>query len=165
MDQIICSWSTYKGNHCKKIISICDNVKQSIRFCPLHRELMAEYLRLKEDELCETFKEIKIVPRSNKHLKTVMNSLENEDDKVDVYMAGGSIEEADISNIDYIVLDSDSSRFYYNPKRGQKKAKDLKIILREHCRNNSVVSFDNIKYCEDCYKKCMKDSPRISLII
>ncbi len=163
MNKIVCDWTTYKGSHCKRIINT-DNSKQ---FCNIHCDLITKYSRIKESEhdceLCEMSKEIKIIPRSYKHIKTIMSNLNNEDDIVQVYLAGGSIEEADITNTDFIVLNSDNSRFYYAPKRGQNKAKDLKIILREFCQYNCIVSYDNTKYCEECYKK-IKDVPRISCI-
>lgn len=174
MQQIICGWTTYKGSHCKKIVSIDSDditikegkdIKQCIRFCNLHRELITEYQSLKEDDgsLCETFKEIRVTPRSYKHIKTIMESMQNDDDVVQVYLSGGSIEDANITNTDYILLDSDNSRFYYNPKRGQNKTKDLKVILNNHCKNNAIVHFAGTKYCEECYRK-LKDVPRISLI-
>ncbi len=163
MSKIICDWTTYKGTHCKKIITH-DLKSHDLKFCDLHRDLILEYSRIKEDELCETFKEIKITPRSHKHIKSVMAGLNNDDDNVQVYLAGGSIEEADITNLDYILLDSDNSKFYYNPKRGQRRSKDLKIILREFCQNNSIIKCNNSKYCEECYKKNIKDAPRISCI-
>ncbi len=163
---MLCSWTTYKGggNHCKKLVSDFETDKQSIRFCNLHRELICEYSKIEEDsnELCETYKDIKIVPRSYKHLRAVMSSFGNEDDIVEVYSSGCN-EEANISNSDYIVLNSDNSKFYYNPKRGQNKAKDLKVLLRAYCQNNCVVNFKQTKYCEECYKK-IKDAPRISIV-
>lgn len=173
MDQIVCGWTTYKGSHCKRIVYIDNDdcsakegqkLKQCIRFCSLHRELIVEYQKLKEDNsLCETFKEIRITPRSHKHIKTIMDSMKNEDDIIQVYLSGGSIEDANITNADYILLDSDNSKFYYNPKRGQNKAKDLKVILNDHCKNEAVVCFSGTKYCEECYKR-LKDVPRISLV-
>ncbi len=166
MTHVICDWTTYKGSHCKRIISNCyredDNSKQLRGFCSLHQNLIAQYSKIEDkDELCETFKEIKITPRSYKHIKAIMTSLNNDDDIVQVYLTGGSIEEADLTNTDFIVLNSDNSKFFYTPKRGQNKAKDLKIILREFCQHNCVVSYSGTKYCEDCYKK-LKDVPRIS---
>ena len=134
-----------------------------MKFCNLHRELIAGYSLIKDDDLCETFKEIRVTPRSHKHIKTIMAAMGNEDDIVQVYLSGGSIEDANISNSDFIILDSDNSKFYYNPKRGQNKAKDLKIILKEYCKNNSIVLYSGIKYCEECYKR-LKDVPRISLV-
>jgi hypothetical protein len=167
MSRVICDWTTYKGNHCKKIISGCNDdkcSKQLHMFCDLHRDLIIEYTRvIEKEELCETFKEIKITPRSLKHIKSIMTSINNDDDTAQVYLAGGSIEDADITNTDFIVLNSDNSRFYYNPKRGQNRAKDLKIILREFCKSNCVIGYNGTKYCEECYKK-LKDVPRISLI-
>ena len=166
MDQIVCGWTTYKGSHCKKIVHIDSKEdKFLIKFCNLHRELMAEYQKIKdwEEELCEIFKEIRVTPRSHKHIKTIMESISNEDDIVQVYLSGGSIEDADITNIDYILLDSDNSKFYYSPKRGQNKAKDLKVILKDYCKNKAVIYFSGTKFCEECYKK-LKDVPRISLV-
>jgi hypothetical protein len=165
MSRIICDWTTYKGSHCKRIIG-GDVDNKLLRFCDLHRDLIAEYTRIVDqpEELCEIFKEIKVVPRSFKHIKTIMSSLDNEDDSVQVYLAGGCIEEADISNSDYIVLLSDNSRFYYVPKRGQNRAKDLKVILREFCQHNCIINYGGTKYCEECYKNKVKDGPRISII-
>jgi hypothetical protein len=166
MDQIVCGWTTYKGNHCKKIISFNNDKIQQIKFCNLHGELIEQYAKvnLNNGDLCETFKEIKVVPRSKKHLKSIMLSIGNDDDMVEVCLAGGCIEKADISNSDYITLNSDSSRFYYYPERGQNKTKDLKVLLVQYCQNGCVVSFNGTKYCEECYKK-LKDVPRISLVI
>ena len=93
-----------------------------------------------------------------------MASIKNEDNIVQVYLAGGLIEDADISNIDFITLNSDNSRFYYFPIRGQNRAKDLKIILREYCQHLSIVNCRGNNYCEECYVK-LKDVPRISCII
>ncbi len=173
MNRVVCDWTTYKGSHCKKIISGTiddyndDECKQLHRFCDVHRDLIVGYSRITEtgeQDLCETFKEIKINPRSHKHIKSIMNSLNNDDDTVQVYLVGGSIEEADITNTDYIVLNSDNSRFYYIPKRGQNRAKDLKIILRDFCQHNCTVSYGGTKYCEECYRKNLKDAPRISCL-
>jgi hypothetical protein len=169
MSQIVCAWTTYKGSHCKRIVQSddknCD--KNCVRFCNLHSELIAEYQKLEEDDdsFCETFKEIRVTPRSYKHIKTIMQSMQNEDDIVQVYLSGGSIEDANITNSDYLILDSDNSKFYYNPRRGQNKAKDLKVILNDHCKNKAIVCFSGTKYCEDCYRTKIKDAPRISLIV
>jgi hypothetical protein len=116
-----------------------------------------------DEPLCETFKDIKVAPRSYKHLRSIMSSFNNEDDIVQVYLAGGSTEEADISNMDFITLSSDGSKFFYNPKKGQNRAKDLKVILRQYCQNSGVIGFNSTKFCRECYEK-LKDVPRISLI-
>ncbi len=160
---MICNWTTYRGNFCKKIIHEPDT-----KFCVLHHQLINEYLKVvnktNEDVLfCDTFKEIKVVPRNHRHIKSVMKSINNEDDRVQVYLTGGLIEDADIGNTDYIVLDSDSSKFYYDAKKGQNRAKDLKIVLRSFCQNDAVINFRNKIYCKECYEK-LKDVPRISLI-
>lgn len=164
---IICDWTTYGGSHCKKIIGgdTDPKSKELRRFCGLHQDLIVRYTRIKEDELCETSKDIKISPRTYKHVKSIMTSLGYEDeDIVEVYLPGGSVEEANISNKDYITLVSDNSRFYYLPEKGQSRAKDLKILLKKYCQSSSVVHYAGIKYCEECYKNKVKDCPRISLI-
>ena len=74
-------------------------------------------------------------------------------------------EEADISNKDYITLNSDNTNFYYTPQRGQNKAKDLKVILKEYCQSVGIINFSHTRYCEECYKKTLKEAPRISLIV
>lgn len=161
---IICAWSTYKGSHCKRLIHRGD---EGQKFCELHANLISEYTRIKSDEvdLCETFKDIKLVPRNQRHVKYVMTSLGYEDEEtVQVYLAGGSVEEADITNYEYIILNSDNTCFYYNVRKGQNKAKDLKIMLREFCKNDALIKFGETRYCEDCYRKTLKDAPRISLI-
>jgi len=163
---IICNWSTYKGSHCRRNIhqnDVKDKDKTPSRYCILHKDLIVDYKKITEEELCETFEEIKIVPRSYKHIKSVMASMDNEDDIVEVFMTGGSIEEADISNNGYIILVSDNCKYYYESKKGSKNAKDLKIILKRYCKNNCVVSVSDIKYCEECYKK-LKNVPKISVI-
>jgi hypothetical protein len=162
MEFIICNWSTY-NTHCRRNIKHTD--KCINKFCSLHKELMEEYKKFNDsDELCETFQEIKIVPRSYKHIKSVMSSINNEDDTVQVYMSGGLIEDADITCSEYIELLSDNCRYYYNPRKGQNKVKDLKVILKRYCDNNCIVSVGDIKYCENCYKK-LKNVPKLSVII
>lgn len=160
---IICNWSSYNGSHCRRNINHNDN-KCINRFCTLHKELLNDYTKLNEiDELCETFEEIKIVPRSYKHLKSVMSSINNDDDIVDIYMKGGFVEEGDISNNSYIVLLSDNCKYYYADKKGQNKAKDIKVVLKRYCENNCTVGVRDIKYCEDCYKK-LKNVPRLTVL-
>lgn len=159
MQEIICNWSSYNGSHCRRNIN-------NAKFCIMHKKLIEDFNLLddSQDNLCETSEEIKIVPRNFRHLKCIMLGLQNEDTRVDVYMAGGLIEEADISNEDFIVLLSDSCRYYYYPpSKSDKNARDLKIILKKHCPNNCVVSVRSIKYCEECYKK-LKNVPRLSVL-
>lgn len=161
--QIICEWTTYKGSHCKRITSELDYKKRIL--CPVHSDLMTNYTKVEtEGELCETHKNMYVVPRSLQHIRCIMTSLGNDDDIVDVRFAGGSMEKADISNSDFILLISDNSRFFYNAKKGQKRASGLKIELVNYCQNDAVVKFNNVCYCEECYKK-LKDVPRISLVL
>ena len=92
-----------------------------------------------------------------------MKKICNEDDKVDVYIKGGYPEEADISNKEYVLLLADNTKYYYTAKRGQTKAKDLRVMLRYFCSNDSVIMIKDVKYCEECYKK-LKNVPNLSLI-
>ena len=114
-------------------------------------------------------KKFRVIPRSQKHLYVVMTGLGYEVDEdrepplIDVYMPGGLIEEANIFHPNYIMLMSDSCKYYYAPKTGDRKAKDLKIILRKHCTGTGVVEYNEMKYCEECYKK-IKNVPRISVL-
>lgn len=161
-DNVVCNWMTYKGNHCRK--NTLKNGKTSCKYCLMHKEIINDYKKVKKsDELCETFKEIKMIPRSHKHIKHIMASMDNDDDIVQVYMSGGLIEDADISHELYILLLSDNSKFYYNGKRGQLKAKNLKIVLRKYCQNNSCVDVRGSLYCEECYKK-LGNVPRLNLV-
>lgn len=161
---VICHWSTYHGTHCRRTIHK-HNFKNKGNLCSLHKDLMVDYEWLKNsDELCETTKEIKIIPRSYKHIKNVMNKMgKTDDDCVDVYMAGGSIEEAYIGNENYIELVSDNSRYYYNYHKGQYKSKDLKIILKEYCPDDAVICARGTNYCEKCYKK-VKNVPKFFVV-
>jgi hypothetical protein len=88
----------------------------------------------------------------------------NEDNNVDVYLAGGSIEEGDISDPDYIMLLSDNTKFYYQKSKDTKyTTKSLKVIIRKFCKNKAVVTNDNIKYCEDCHKK-ISGAPKLTCL-
>ena len=149
---VVCHWSTYKGTHCRRTK---DN---KIGLCSLHQELMIDYEYIRNpEEPCEVYSDVKIVPRSYKHLRTIMNSLKVVGNQVDVCIkgnTGGLAEEADITNEDYIRIVSDSSKYYYNPvSRTDLRAKDLKVVLRKYCPEEAVVHARGLLYCEACYKK------------
>ena len=163
---VICHWSTYHGTHCRRTIHQPTKGTQ-VTLCPLHKELSVDYEKTDEGQLCEVNNEIKIVPRSYKHLKSVMKQLNNEDELIEVITketVGGLVEEADMSEVDYIKLLSDDARYYYSSsERGQKRAKDLKVVLRKYCPNNAVIRARGGVYCEDCYK-ILKNVPKVSVI-
>ncbi len=163
MQQVICAWTSYKGGFCKKII-VADP-KRSVSFCTLHTEMSLKYSKVTgRNDQCETWKDIKVSPRSYRHIRSLMENMGYDDeDSIQVVFPGGSVEDANISNIDYICIDSDESKFYYNFVKGQKRTNSLKVLLRSFCKNEALISFGGVKYCEECYKK-MKDVPRISLI-
>jgi hypothetical protein len=159
---VICHWSTYHGTHCRRTIN-----GKGQKLCSLHRELIEDYSKLDitsdEEKYCDNFQELKVVPRNYKHIKSVMKSLDNEDNLVEVFMTGGFVEEADISEQYYITLLSDNSKYYYNAKKGDYKAKDLKVILRRYCSNDPIITARGANYCEGCYKK-LKNVPKYSVI-
>ncbi len=157
----ICDWTTNGDKHCKKnsVVAYGKN-----KYCNLHYKIISEYHINKDDNyLCDTFVNIKVIPRSYKQVSYFMQSIDNEDTIVDIMFPGGCIEEGDISNKEYISLLSDDSRYFYINNRGEYKTKDMKLILRKFCKNSSVINVDDTKYCEDCYKK-IKNAPRISLL-
>lgn len=169
MDQVICNWSTYTGTQCRRNIDHENNDDVIIPLCSIHKLMMTKYQlvfqSVQDCELCDTSEEFKVEPRSYRHLRTIMNSLHNEDDKVEVYMPGGSTEEADISNPDYITLLADNTRYYYSKIKNTRRAETLKILLMKYCNNPAVVDIDGKKYCEHCYRtSCPKNSPKLSVL-
>lgn len=163
MISYICNWSSYKGDICKKIV-------MHNNYCDIHCEMIKKFKYIHDDSeglMCETFKTIKIIPRSHKHLITIMNNHGYTDEEyteyVQVYLNGGSIEDADISNEDYIMLVSDDSQFYYKPVKGAYKANSLKVILNDYCKHSAIINYNDSNYCEECYKK-LKGVPKVSLI-
>jgi hypothetical protein len=155
-----CDWKTVDGKRCRKQ---CSGYKNDYKFCNVHIKIINDYEYKESTDTCETYKDIKIIPRSNKQVHYFMQKQNNEDDIVEVMFAGGAIEEADITNREYISLVADDERFYYNPDRGDRKAKELRIIAKDYCKNESCVIYNDTRYCEDCYKK-LKGVPKISLI-
>jgi hypothetical protein len=119
-----------------------------------------------KDELCDKYKEVKFKPRSYIHVKNMLQNYGYDDKTIQVYLEGGSIEDADISEEEFIRLESDNSLFYYSSNKGSScyKAKSLRIIVRAYCKNSSCVKFMDSHYCETCYKE-LKDVPRISLVL
>jgi hypothetical protein len=98
------------------------------------------------------------------HVKNMLQQYGYDDSTIQVYLEGGSVEDADISDPEYIKLESDNSLFYYSPPKAScYKAKSLKIIVRAYCKNSSCVKFMDSHYCELCYRD-LRDVPRISLI-
>ena len=165
IDHPICHWTTYSGSHCRRTIVPGKKDDEKIHFCSLHKQLILDYKYTKKsDELCDTYETIKVTPRSYKHIRSVMNNMGNEDDLVNVYMVGGLVEEADLSDHKCVTILSDDYKYYYKPTRGQPKAKNIKIILKRYCQDNSIITIDGTKYCEECYKK-IKGVPKISVLM
>lgn len=157
----ICDWISCSGKRCKKqSLSMYGDYK----FCKLHKKMIKDYVLNEEtEELCDSFMDIKIIPRSHKQIKYFMKEIDNEEIIVKVLFPGGCKEEADISENEYISLLSDDSRYYYKHERGYLKARDLRLLLRKYCKNDGIIEINGTKYCEECYKK-NKNSPKIELI-
>ena len=151
----ICNWTTYNGSHCRRTIS-------GEKFCNLHKQMILHYEQIKEESSCSSCEEIKVIPRSYAHIKSVMKNIDNEDDLVEVYISKGLIEEADLSDKSCITILSDDFHYYYNPRRGQSNAKNIKVVLRKYCQNNSIIKIEDNEYCEECYKK-LKGVPKITV--
>jgi len=128
--------------------------------------MIQDFVKSETDKLCETFEELKIIPRSYKHLKSILKSMNNHDDSIEVYTKGGILEEADISDEEYIELASDSCKFYYSDtkKKNQHSVKELKVKIIKYCYNNCEVNYKGLRYCEDCFKK-IPNVPRIRSIV
>ncbi len=164
---VICHWSSYHGTHCRRTIQQ-PGKGTKVTLCPLHQELVVDYKRFCSDEgiFCDTSKKIKFTPRSYKHLKYQLDKLNNHNVNLDVIIKGtvGELtEEADISNNEYIEVLADEEKYYYKPEKGQKKVRDLTVILREYCQHNAVIEARGENYCEECYRK-LKNVPKISVV-
>lgn len=157
----ICDWITYDNKQCKRHSVACHG---DYKFCKLHKKMLNDYkINNDSEELCESYKKVKIIPRSYKHIKYFMRDIDNEETIVNICFPGGCTEEADISNDEYILLLSDDSKYYYKYERGDLKAKDLRLLLKKYCKNNGKINIDGVIYCKDCYKN-IKNSPKLHLI-
>jgi hypothetical protein len=123
--------------------------------CKRHSVIINDYIPITNEKDCSISKEIKIIPRSKEHILSVAKSLGYEYSesvtKFDVCQPGGFIDEGDISDPEYIQLQSDNSVYYYTSKRGSLKAKDLKIKFISYCTGTPVISVRGLKYCSECY--------------
>lgn len=167
INSIICNWYTYNATHCRRNIQL--DPKNKCNLCSMHKQLFTTTFLLPDSELCEVYKDIHIIPRSYRHLKSVMKELCNDDCTVDIIVKGGIAEEADISESEYITLLSDDSKYYYPSSNNTypkncNKTKDVKIVLKKYCENKSVIKYNDSHYCEECYKK-LKTVPKLSIAL
>lgn len=158
--QGICEWSTNNEKTCKKQSEVFMNGR---KFCNKHKICLENFNVHVGDEICDTYSNIKLIPRSYEQVKYFMESVKNEDDTVDVYVSKGCIEEGNISDKRCITLTTDDSNFYYKPKRGESNAKNLRILLRNYCNKKCEIIIENVKYCKECYEK-IKNVPKFSLL-
>lgn len=107
------------------------------------------------DELCQHCEQKQFVPTSKKGTyDTLKEHGTFDDDLVQVTVKGARalLVNADITNKEYIEFD-DGTKFYYNPQRGQNKARDLKVVFMSYCSNQAQTSYQKQFYCLDCYYK------------
>ncbi len=148
-----CQWVSTSNKKCSK--------NTTSKLCAFHANLLDGCI-LQGDVPCDIYEEIKFTPRSYKHLIHIMETNNNVGDYVDACVKGECIEEADISNSDFILMLSDDVKFYYESIRGERKAKDLRIIIRKCCPEKAKVKHKNKNYCTTCYNK-LKNAPSIDL--
>jgi hypothetical protein len=149
-----CNWVTYKGIRCTAKLK-----EKEIHFCSRHVNSKKDFKFIdaididKLDLNCITNKEIMLFPRSKEYIHQTMSSLKYEyTEEVEVVFHGKDHipELGDICE-DFIKLKCDNTEFYFNPKRGQKKAKDLRIKLVDNCSGIPFISVRDDCYCRDCY--------------
>ena len=147
----ICEWYSYNGKRCKR-------ESKGKTFCKLHKVLVKDFKKVQDKtQLCSIEKEIKITPRSKEHVNAIIGKLNYDDcDSAEAYLQGGGKEDADITHDDYIELILDGTKLYYEPEKGQAKAKSIRLIFVQFCDNPALISFKDEKYCKDCYKKVSK---------
>lgn len=159
---VICHWVTYKGTHCNRTV---ERNEKKFKLCKLHNELSREYLPVIIG-LCEVSETIKIVPRSYKHLKSVMKQMQYDQDEIEIQMKNttGELKEEAIILENCIKILSDDMEYYFNARKDQKSAKNLKVVLKKFCPNTtSIIKTREKEYCEECYMK-LQNVPKISVI-
>lgn len=159
----VCEWYGYRNTRCRL------NCVKSQKFCKLHIEYLKDFNVYPEDteELCGTYRDVKIKPRSYKHLKGVMSMLGISERFIQVKTPCNDMEEeADISNQDYIEMTMDNSRYYYANIKGELKARDLRLLFKEYCDEKAKVNVRGTVFCSKCYTKegIKKPFPALGLL-
>lgn len=168
MDKIICNWCTYSAIHCRRNVE--HDTNSDYNFCSLHKHHFQVFFADKDpNSVCEVSKEVSVCPRTYKHLQTVLKEFKYDDTIVEVKTKGGISEEADVSEHEYIMLMSDDTRYYYQREDGSfpkkcNRTKDLKVVLKKICTNESVIKYNNMNLCESCFKK-NKQVPLLSIVL
>lgn len=154
-----CKWFNYKKN-CEKV---CDEKND---FCSKHKYLKNNFEFLIDyNDSCSNSRYIKIIPRSRQFLQSIIG----DDLTAEIYYNGGYTENVTLHE-DYIEIESDKTRYYYNPDKGQKSSKNIKIRTEVVCQKDPVVLIKNqgIVYCKNCYEKYGKKTgynyPHINLL-
>jgi hypothetical protein len=165
MEDVICSWSTYKNTHCRRNINFIKN--KTNRLCKEHCEHIKQFKIIDdctEANTCSRQDTHKIVPRSYKHLKLVMDQYNIYDDIVIAHTDSNNIdEEADITNEHYINILTDDTKYFYEKIKNEKNVCELKLVLTHFCNNKAVVNYMGVDYCEECYKKIL-NVPKLSIL-
>jgi len=158
----ICQWYTYHGVRCTK-------KSDSKKFCQKHELLKNDFKILPDNKevlkelTCCNEKIIKIPkPRSKEHIISLMKLhkiiSEDEEDIIDnvveVLVSKDNIEEASIESDDYIELETDNAKYYYDDKvvRGRHKSKELTIMFTKYCDETPFIQIcSEDVYCKTCY--------------
>lgn len=156
----LCRWGTYNHNYCKK------NAPEYRFFCKLH-EQMAEKFRFNNMNICGSSEDVHIEARSYKHVIWSLTSLGIDDLRVQVIKKNQIhyVEDASIENEEYILMDSDDSKYYYKPtKKDHKKTTGIFIVCKKYCKNRSFVRYESSLLCEECYSK-LKNVPNAKILM
>lgn len=162
IEDVICSWSTYKNTHCRRNINFIKN--KTNRLCKEHCEHIKHFKLIVDEDTCSKQDTHKIIPRSYKHLRLVMEQYKLYDDIVIAHTDTNNIdEEADITNENYITILTDDTKYFYDKIKNEKHVSELKLVLTHFCNNKPVVCYMGNNYCEDCYKKIL-NVPKLSIL-
>lgn len=157
----LCRWGTYKYNYCKK------HVLDGEFFCKTHEQMAEKFSLQCDEDICGSSEDVHIEARSYKHVVWSLNSLGIDDLRVQVMKKTQKhhIEDASIENEDYILMDSDDTKYYYKPtEKDHKKTTGIFVVCKKYCKNQSVVCYEGINLCTECYSK-IKNVPNTQILI
>lgn len=147
-----CNWVSYKGVRCTAKL-------KNETFCKKHNSFKKDYVFVNDEMIdsqdlnCKTTRTVLLQPRSREQILQIMDKLHYEHtDTVDIYDKNRVLSElADISFEDFIETLCDKKQFFYEPKRGQNKTKDLRIKFEDKCNSKPYIMVREDCYCKECY--------------
>lgn len=159
MTEKYCKWFSYK-KPCEKLCY------ENNDYCSKHKYLLTKFEYLQDyNGSCSDSKYIKIPPTSREFLQSIIG----DDLTAEIYYTGGYTGSVSLHE-NYIEVDSDKSKYYYTPDKGQKSTKNIKIITEVICQKDPIVSIKDqgVVYCKDCYEKYGKKTgynyPHLNLL-